>query len=251
MLTLETFDPLAVELASRIRQGDLAELGRLLADHPDLATARIRDRKGGERTALHVVTDWPGYFPEGPAVVRVLVAGGADPSAPMLGGKFAETPLHWAASSDDAEVAEALIDLGADLEAADGSIAQGTPLTNAVGYGCWHVARLLVSRGARVDDLWIAAALGMRSRVDELLARAAPATGDELSHALWQATHGGQRRMVEYLAALGADVNWTPDYAPDTPLDIAMMADTRREAVATWLRENGGHPAAAAKEVAQ
>ena len=76
----------------------------------------------------------------------------------------------------------------------------------------------------------------MRPRVDELLSQGAPKTQDELSHALWQATHGGQRRMVEYLAGLGADVNWTPDYAPDSPLDIAKMADTRREAVATWLR---------------
>jgi hypothetical protein len=43
-----------------------------------------------------------------------------------------ETPLHYAASSDDLEVAEALIDGGADLEVPGGSI--GTPLDNAVGY---------------------------------------------------------------------------------------------------------------------
>ncbi|HEY1319198.1 MAG TPA: hypothetical protein VGF32_03080, partial [Streptosporangiaceae bacterium] len=53
-------------------------------------------------------------------------------------------------------VAEALIDGGADIEAAGGSI--GTPLDNAVGYGCWHVARLLAAHGARVDKLWQAAA---------------------------------------------------------------------------------------------
>ena len=37
----------------------------------------------------------------------------------------------------------------------------GGPLGNAGGYACWHVARLLVARGARVDALWQAAALGM------------------------------------------------------------------------------------------
>jgi hypothetical protein len=42
-------------------------------------------------------------------------------------------------------VAEALVDGGADIEAVGGSI--GTPLGNAVGYGCWHVARRLVKRG--------------------------------------------------------------------------------------------------------
>ena len=52
---------------------------------------------------------------------------------------------------EDADVAGALIDGGADLEAPDGSI--GTPLDNAVGYACWHVARLLVARGAKVEEV--------------------------------------------------------------------------------------------------
>jgi hypothetical protein len=38
------------------------------------------------------------------------------------------------------------------------SIAGGGPLDDAVGYGCWHIARLLVSRGA-YTRLWHAAAL--------------------------------------------------------------------------------------------
>src|SRR5207237_8998797 len=134
------------------------------------ATARIVNQPGGQRTPLHVAADWPGYFPNGPEVVRTLLAAGAEPNAPMLGGNAYETPLHWAASSDDVEVARALIDGGADIEALGASIAGGTPLDDAVGYGCWQVARLLVERGARVDRLWQAAALGMRSRLEELLA---------------------------------------------------------------------------------
>jgi hypothetical protein len=78
-----------------------------------------------------------------------------------------ETPLHWAASSDDADVAAALIDGGADLETPDGSV--GSPLDNAIGYCCWHVAALLVARGARVDKLWHAGALGLLDRVRQLL----------------------------------------------------------------------------------
>ena len=72
------------------------------------------------------------------------------------------------------DVAEALIDAGADIEAPGSSIAGGAPLENAVGYGCWHVARLLVARGARVPHFWQAAALGLTPRVEEFLA-AAPA----------------------------------------------------------------------------
>ena len=112
------------------------------------------------------MADWPGYFPYGAQIVPLLIAAGADPNFrdPEPGS---ETPLHWAASSDDVDVAAALIDGGADIEVPDGSI--GTPLDNAIGYGCWHVARLLVTRGARVDKLWHAGALGLLDRVEELL----------------------------------------------------------------------------------
>ena len=150
-------------------------------------------------------------------------------------------PLHWAASSDDVDVARALIDGGADLEAADGSI--GTPLDNAIGYGCWHVARLLVARGAKVDALWHAAALGDLTRVRELLAERPASEPDELSQAFWHACAGGQRRAAELLLQHGADLNWVPDYADGTPLDAASGQDTRRENVITWLRNLGARSA--------
>lgn len=51
------------------------------------------------RTLLHVATDWPGHAPR---VAETIWA-------------HAETPLHWAASSDDVEAGDALRDLGADL----------------------------------------------------------------------------------------------------------------------------------------
>jgi uncharacterized protein len=81
-------------------------------------------------------------------VVRLLIEACADPNVAVSGMWHAETPLPWAASTDDVDVAAALIDAGADLEAQGGSI--GGPLENAVGYGCWHVARLLVDRGRRL-----------------------------------------------------------------------------------------------------
>src|SRR5947209_13952887 len=115
--------------------GDVASLQQILGANPALASLPLGGSLGS-RTPLHVVADWPGYFPNGPQVVRMLIAAGADPNV-RTQGNFAETPLHWAASSDDADVASALIDGGADVEAPDGSI--GTPLDNAIGYGCWHV----------------------------------------------------------------------------------------------------------------
>src|SRR3954468_29767 len=165
-MNLAPTDPSAVRLTEAIRSGALDELARLLQAQPELAKARIAGWRGGWRTPLHVAADWPGYFPNGPAVVRLLMEAGADPSAPSAEGP-SETPLHWAASSDDVDVAAALIDGGADIEVPNGSV--GTPLDNAIGYACWHVARLLVARGALVDKLWHAGALGMLDRLEELL----------------------------------------------------------------------------------
>ena len=191
-----------------IKGGDVPALERLLAARPGLAAEHITGRKGGTSTPLHIVTDWPGYFPNGPAIVRILIEAGADPNALTSPGK-PETPLHYAASSDDADVAEALINGGADLEVPGGSI--GTPLDNAVGYGCWHVARLLVARGARWTSYGTRRLSGYCRGVEELIV-AGPGA-DELNEAFWQACHGGQRRAAELLLNQGADPIRIPGYA--------------------------------------
>ena len=160
----------AAALVAAIRAGDVAVVQKLVDEEPGLASSRLGG-KAGSRTPLHIVTDWPGFFPNGPAVVRVLIAAGADPNA-RDPGKGSETPLHWAASSDDVEVASALIEGGADIEAADGSI--GTPLDNAVGYACWDVARLLVARGAEVDALWHSGGVGSDDPTTNCSPRARP-----------------------------------------------------------------------------
>jgi hypothetical protein len=244
--TLPHGDPVAGELTLAIQSGDLDTVRRLLGERPELATVRMIGRKGlegGWRTPLHAATDWPGYFPDAPAAVTLLLEAGADPNVDS-GGNCPETPLHWAASTDDLDVAVALVDGGADLETPGGSI--GTPLDNAVGYGCWHVARLLAERGARVDKLWHAAALGMLTRLEELVA--ANLGQQEISKAFWHACSGAQRRAAEYLLSQGADLNWVPDYAEGTPLDAAGGSGTRRQNVLTWLREVGARSSRAREQ---
>jgi uncharacterized protein len=225
----------ASAVVAAIHAGDLAGLCRLLAEHPGVASGPLG---GGykSRTPLHVVTDWPGYFPNGPEIVRLLVDAGADPNAHQPGE---ETPLHWAASSDDWHVAAALIDAGADINAPDGSI--GTPLENAVGYGCWDVARLLVARGADVGHPWTAAALGLLDRLAQLLGN--EPTSEQVSQALWHACSGGQRRAAEYLVGRGARLDWIPDYAKGTPLDAASGKGAQRENLVGWLRDLGAQNA--------
>ncbi|WAH42409.1 ankyrin repeat domain-containing protein [Alicyclobacillus fastidiosus] len=97
----------------------------------------------------------------------------------------------------------------------------------------------MVERGARVDVLWHAAALGMMSRVEELMASNPSPTTDDITEAFWQACHGGQRRVAEYLLSKGADINGVPGYTDQTPLDAAGSIDTRRDTLVSWLKSKG------------
>ncbi|HTE60424.1 MAG TPA: hypothetical protein VK631_08725, partial [Solirubrobacteraceae bacterium] len=80
MATMHHEDPLAIAAIEAIHTGDVAALRRLLAEHPELAAARLGSEGPGgmTRTLLHVVTDWPGHFPNGAATVAALVEAGAD-----------------------------------------------------------------------------------------------------------------------------------------------------------------------------
>ncbi len=237
-------DPLAVAATQAVQTGDLETLGRLLAEHPDLATARIGDPDGMSRTLLHAATDWPGHYPNNAATVRALVAAGADVDA-RFAGPHRETPLHWAASSDDVEVIDALLDAGANIEADGAVIAGGTPLTDAVAFAQWNAARRLVERGAHVP-MREAAALGMLDRLDELCAADRPPSADDLTQALWYACHGGQRETAERLLGLGAGLNWVSTWDGLTPLDAARRSGA--DDLAGWLAEQGARPAAGGDE---
>ena len=140
----------------------------------------------------------------------LLIEAGADVDARTTGRNAAdagETPLHWAASNDDVDVARVLIDCGADIEAPDGSI--GTPLENAIGYACLGVARLLVERGAKVEKLWTTGALGMLERLRDLI-DAGTFGPEDVSQGFWHACAAGQRRAAEFLLGQGADLELGP-----------------------------------------
>ena len=78
--------------------------------------------------------------------------------------------LHWAASSDDVDVAAALIDGGADLETPDGCDS-GRLIDNAIGYASLGTLPACSWPAVRVrKGVLHAAALGLLHRLDELLA---------------------------------------------------------------------------------
>jgi uncharacterized protein len=221
-----------VAAVEAIRTGDVGALETLLRDTPGLATAR----PDGCRTLLHVATDWPGHFPNVAATITVLLDAGADVDAHFDGDAHSETPLHWAASSDDLEALDALLNAGADIEASGSVIGSGTPLADAVAFGQWQAARRLVERGAQAN-LWQAAALGLMERVEALAPGAAP---DEITNAFWCACHGGQRATAEYLLDGGADRDWV-GYDELTPLDAARRSGATE--LADWLSAVGARSA--------
>jgi ketosteroid isomerase-like protein len=225
--------PMARKVTEVIHRGDAAALAALLREHATLARARIGDPlRGQSRTLLHVLTDWPGHFPDAAAKVAALVAAGADVNARFT-GPHGETPLHWAASSDDIDALDALLDAGADIEADGAVIAGGTAMADAVAFGQWNVARRLLERGAHTN-LWQAAALGLADRVRDELTGTPPPAREDLDNALWCAAHGGQRQTAELLLDRGADAAWV-GHDNLTPAQAAERSEAHE--LAAWLRQ--------------
>ncbi|TYS68230.1 ankyrin repeat domain-containing protein [Sutcliffiella horikoshii] len=241
-------EDLGIEVIKSIKSGDVPVLKRLLDDHPDLVTARIiarsyhdenSDAFGVSRTLLHVATDWPGHFPNGSTIVRTLVEAGAEVDARFT-GHHTETPLHWAASSNDVEVLQTLLDVGADINSTGAVIAEGTPLDDAVAFGQWKAARLLVENGAQTK-LWNSAGLGMLDEVKAYYEDKQIPSSFETTQAFWLACHGGQFMVAEYLFGQGANLNWI-GYDRLTPFDVAVRNNTDVKLI-EWLREKGAQSA--------
>ncbi len=218
------------EATEAIRGGDVAALELFLSREP----AAVHVRFDGQRTLLHVATDWPGHFPNVRRSIVALAERGADLNA-AFHGEHAETPLHWAASSDDIEALDALLDLGANIEAPGSVIGGGPALSDAVAFGCWRAARRLIERGAGAT-IWQAAALGLMDRLREYFARDARPSQGEVTNAFWNACHGGQLEAARYLLEQGADRNWV-GHDRLTPLDAAVRKG--HEEVIAWLLTGG------------
>jgi uncharacterized protein len=160
------------------------------------------------------------------SAVKRLLCG--DPSLVRATDEYCKTPLHWAAQHDHCDIAEMLLDAGADLEATTSWGA--TPLDWAATMGSTKVADLLLARGAQGMNLVAAASLGKLDLVrrildsgtpltspakrvvapepnDELVADSARAKGDVISEAFYGACRNGHTAVAAVLLERGADVN--------------------------------------------
>ena len=196
-----------VAITDAVQSGDQDAIRRLLTARPELATARFGDEDGMSRTVLHAATDFPGHFPNVSSTITTLIEAGADVDA-RFAGPHTETPLHWAASSDDVDAVDALLAAGADKEAAGGVLTGGPPLDDAVIFSQLAAARRLVEAGAQTR-LFHAAALDLTARIDELLvADDEPPDAEEITNALWHACRNGCAAAARRLLDAGGDPAW-------------------------------------------
>jgi uncharacterized protein len=128
----------------------------------------------------------------------VLEAIERDPSLLDAHSSDGWTPLHLAAFFGRAELANALLDRGADVNARSTNNMKNTPLHAAAAGGKTELVELLLKHGAAVD-----------------------ATQEGGWTALHSAAQSGSREMVSVLLAHGADVN-KGAANNQSPLDLAL-----------------------------
>jgi hypothetical protein len=217
--------------ADAVVTGDLPTLESLLRTTPGLV--RARSEREHRATLLHYTTangveDFRQLTPPNAvAVATALLEAGAevDALASTYGGGTAQTTLNLLVSSAhpaEAGLQPALVEVLLDFGAAvDGVEDDGSPLMTALAFGYPAAAETLVSRGARVDNVIAAAALGraelVRSLLDEgvtvrpslvdlywLGLSADP--GSHLERAVAWACAYGRTEVVELLLARGDTV---------------------------------------------
>lgn len=193
-----------------IGNGDCDTLRRLLNEDPSLAQEPIE--WGGlinkcRSEPLHYLSDGPfhGLWNHGKQaeMARIFLEAGAPVNGLPESG---ETPLHGAASLDRADVAEVLIEFGADLEvrAEYPGIRFGTPLEFAIFFGMREVADLLYRHGARIYSSGMAAGVGDIELLESMLPAENPPTDSDILRA---AAVGGRTEVVQYLLDRGLDIN--------------------------------------------
>jgi ankyrin repeat protein len=228
---------LARKAINAVQSGSVSILKQLLQENPILASAGIENERHEHRTLLHIATDYPGHFPKVAETILLLIESGADVNARFMGCRnHTETPLHWAASCDDIDAINVLVENGADLEARGGVIGGGTPLSDATAFGQWKAAYRLVELGA-IPSLFDMAALDLVDELQKSFVAKLPSS-DQINDIFWGACHGGRIKAAQFILDHGANVNAVPSWENLTPLDVAIRS--KASELVEWLREQGG-----------
>lgn len=132
-----------------IKADDLERFKTLVAEDPSLATSR--STRSHPTLLQCVVLDGKGK-PNNVEMAKVLIEAGAE----------LNEPLGAASSIDNRPVAELLLDSGAAVDGTGGWL----PLEEALYWNSKNVIALLLERGAKVQNLRIAAGLGRTDAIE-------------------------------------------------------------------------------------
>lgn len=133
-----------------VRAGDLEKFKEVLAADPSLATSRSSK---SHPTLLQCVALDGKNKPHNVEMARVLIDAGAELNEPLVA----------AGSIDNRAVAELLLDHGAAIDGTGG----WSPLEEALYWNNRNVIALLLERGAKVQNLRMAAALGRTDLIED------------------------------------------------------------------------------------
>jgi ankyrin repeat protein len=163
------------------------------------------------------------YIDQPIEVVRILLEFGVDPNVETV-CEESSSPLVTAAMANDIDLAELLLDAGADINAPD-------VLATAAENGDFDILNLFIDEGADIEafgaDALRAAGFGNNLAIVKLLLSAgadinypaAPKGGRTL---LQKAVWNGNLRTIRYLIDQGADINAPPSHSDGyTALQVA------------------------------
>jgi hypothetical protein len=224
--------------ADAVVTGDISLLRTMLRSDPDLIRARsARDHRA---TLLHYIAangheGWRQRTPPNAVdIARVLLDAGAEPDAfaHMYGGDATTmdmlvSSVHPHAAGVQVGLVDILIDYGASVNGVEDN---GSPLMTALRFHYPLAAEALARRGARVDNVITAAALGRTALVDAFVAGDGTLRPDvplanvrwprlprdarvHLGYALTWAATWGRREVVELMLRKGVDPNGRDDDA--------------------------------------
>ncbi|MGH7572806.1 MAG: ankyrin repeat domain-containing protein [Gemmatimonadota bacterium] len=211
---LKSRDPRVIrfeDAADAIVSGDIAKLRELLRQHPNLV--HERSTRGHRAPLLHYIAangieDYRQLSPPNAVeVAQALLDAGADVDATSEAYGGETTALELVATSTPprrAGVQIPLIDLLLQHGAAiDGLKPRSSVVTAALANNCPEAAEALVKRGAKVKSIVEAAGAG---RLDSVKHLADVATSDQLEKALIMAARYGRHEALQYLLDKGVDV---------------------------------------------
>ncbi|NQZ98748.1 MAG: ankyrin repeat domain-containing protein [Myxococcales bacterium] len=215
-------------LLAAAARGDASELRRLLEMGADANTSLGRE---GRPALVHAVIGGD------PDTVALLLEAGADPAGTGGSGWSA---LHAAAQLGRAELAEALISAGADLQAStpDGrdalQIALSSPRANL------DLIRLVRRESKDPDSLALAARVGDLAALTEMLEDGANVNVPDVrgQSALYVAAASGQEEAIRTLLNAGADPGLEFEGEGSALVAAASAGHTR---VTAALIEHGGN----------